>query len=353
MSTSDSALNNDATDTLRCGVIGVGRMGRHHARIYAQLDSTELVGVVDADETRRTDICEEWGGTPFETVQQLIDLGVDAVTIATPTTHHREAAETLLSAGVACLIEKPLAATEVDANAIAKAAEAAGVALQVGHVVRYDPVMQAIAALGDLHPRHLELHRISPMSFRSTDVGVVLDMMIHDLDLLTMLVGREPDQVDASAVGVLGEAEDVCNARLVYAADASGGQCVANVTASRLAMKTERTLRIISEDIYISADFGERQVKVIRKNANSDSIADLRARLKAGEDLSNINYLDLVEFEELEIPDVEPLRAQAEAFINAVRTGETPFVDAKAGSAAVRTAERIVEAARGGTLSLA
>ena len=331
----------------------MGRMGRHHARIYAQMDGVELVGVVDADETRRNDITEIWGGTPFETVGELIDCGIDAVTIATPTTHHRAAAEQLLAAGVACLIEKPLAATEVDATAIAQAAELTGVALQVGHVVRYDPVMQAIAGLGALHPRHLELHRISPMTFRSTDVGVVLDMMIHDLDLLTMLIGREPTDVQASAVGVLGEAEDVCNARLVYDGIDGEHSCVANVTASRLAMKTERTLRIISEDIYISADFGERQVKVIRKNANSSSIAELRERLAAGEDLSDINYLDLVEFEELEIPDVEPLQSQASAFINAVRTGETPPVDAGAGSAAVRTAERIVEAARGGQLSLA
>ncbi|MCH2135157.1 MAG: Gfo/Idh/MocA family oxidoreductase [Phycisphaerales bacterium] len=338
---------------LRCGVIGVGRMGRHHARIYAQMEGVELVGVVDADEARRADICEIWGGTPYDTVEALINAGVDAVTIATPTSHHREAAEALLAAGVACLIEKPLAATEEDANAIAEVAEAAGVALQVGHVVRYDPVMQAIASLGELRPRHLELHRISPMTFRSTDVGVVLDMMIHDLDLLTMLVGREPNQVDASAVSVLGDAEDVCNARLVYGPDDRGDGCVANVTASRMAMKTERTLRVISEDIYISADFGERQVKVIRKNANSDRIVELRERLAAGEDLSDVNYLDLVEFEELEIPDVEPLKAQAEAFINAVRSGERPPVDAQAGSAAVRTAGRIVEAARAEQLCVA
>jgi predicted dehydrogenase len=340
-------------ETLRCGVVGVGRMGRHHARIYAQMDGVELVGVVDADETRRNDITEIWGGKPYETVDALINAGVDAVTIATPTTHHRAAAEQLLGAGIACLIEKPLAATEVDAMAIAEAAEGAGVALQVGHVVRYDPVMQAIANLGELNPRHLELHRISPMTFRSTDVGVVLDMMIHDLDLLTMLIGREPTDVQASAVGVLGEAEDVCNARLVFEGVDGGGSCVANVTASRLAMKTERTLRIISEDIYVSADFGERQVKVIRKSVNSASIADLRTRLAAGEDLSDVNYLDLVEFEELDIPDVEPLTAQAEAFIHSIRTGETPPVDANAGSAAVRTAERIVEAARGGQLSWA
>ncbi|HJN80743.1 MAG TPA: Gfo/Idh/MocA family oxidoreductase, partial [Phycisphaerales bacterium] len=261
---------------LRCAVIGVGRMGRHHARVYAQMDGADLVGVVDHDPHRAADIVEEWGGQAFGAIDDLLAAGVDAVTIATPTIHHRAAAEQLLAAGVACLIEKPLAPTAEDAAAIASAAKAAGVALQVGHVVRYDPVMQAIKSLGDLHPRHLELHRISPMTFRSVDVGVVLDMMIHDLDLLTMLVGGVPDDVQASAVAVLGEAEDVANVRMTYPPDADGHCCVANVTASRLAMKTERTLRIISEDVYVSADFVDRKIKVIRKAANAEQLADLR-----------------------------------------------------------------------------
>jgi len=328
-------------------------MGRHHARVYAQMPETSLVGVVDQDAERAADITEEWGGDAFTSIDALIDAGVDAVTIATPTVHHRAAAEQLLGAGVACLIEKPLAPTAEDAAAIAAAAESAGLALQVGHVVRYDPVMQAIKSLGDLKPRHLELHRISPMTFRSVDVGVVLDMMIHDLDLLTMLVGVAPEDIQSNAVAVLGDAEDVCNVRMTYPRDSQGHQCVANVTASRLAMKTERTLRLISEDVYVSADFVERTVKVIRKSANADQIASLRDRLAAGEDLSGVNYLDLVAFEELDIIDAEPLRLQAEDFIRAVRTGERPPVDAEAGSLAVQVAERIVETARGGQLSLA
>jgi predicted dehydrogenase len=338
---------------LRCGVIGVGRMGRHHARVYAQMDGAELVGVVDHDATRAQDIVEEWGGAAFATIDELVAGGVDAVTIATPTVHHRETAEQLLAAGVACMIEKPLAPTAEDAAAIATAAEAAGVTLQVGHVVRYDPVMQAIKSLGELRPRHLELHRISPMTFRSVDVGVVLDMMIHDLDLLTMLVGGVPEDVQASAVAVLGEAEDVANVRMTYPPDANGHCCVANVTASRLALKTERTLRIISEDIYVSADFVERKVKVIRKAANAEQLADLRTRLAAGEDLSTVNYLELVKFEDLKVADAEPLRLQAEDFLRSVRTAERPPVDAEAGSLAVTLAERIVQQARGGQLSLA
>jgi predicted dehydrogenase len=328
-------------------------MGRHHARVYAQMDGADLVGVVDHDPQRAADCVEEWGGQAYGSIDELLAAGVDAVTIATPTIHHRAAAEQLLAAGVACLIEKPLAPTATDAAAIAEAADAAGVALQVGHVVRYDPVMQAIKSLGDLHPRHLELHRISPMTFRSVDVGVVLDMMIHDLDLLTMLVGGVPDDVQASAVAVLGEAEDVANVRMTYPPDDDGHCCVANVTASRLAMKTERTLRVISENVYVSADFVERKVKIIRKSANAAQLADLRTRLAAGEDLSDVNYLDLVQFEDLEVTDAEPLRLQAEDFLRSVRTGERPPVDAEAGSLAVTLAERIVQQAHGGQLSLA
>ena len=334
-----------SNEIIRCGVVGVGRMGRHHARIYAQMPEAELVGVVDAEAERRNDITSEWGGRPLETVRELIDLGVQAVTIATPTIHHREAAEQLIEAGVACLIEKPLAATAADASAIAEAAASRGVPLQVGHVVRYDPVMRAIRALGEFQPRHLELHRISPMTFRSVDVGVVLDMMIHDLDLLTMLIGAEPEEIHASAVAVLSDAEDVCNARLTYSSDSIEERCVANVTASRLALKTERKLRIICEDLYVSADFVTRTGTVVRQSANASQLDEIRGRLRAGEDLSSVNYLDLVSFEDLVVEDAEPLLLQAEDFLNSVRTGSRPEIDAEAGSAAVRTAERILEAA--------
>jgi predicted dehydrogenase len=332
---------------LRCGVIGVGRMGRHHARLYSQMPDAELVGVVDVNEQNRSAIVEQWGGRPFTSVDELINAGVDAVSIATPTIHHRAAAEPLLRAKVACLIEKPLAPDAEQARAIADAAARSNTVLQVGHVVRYDPVMVAIRQISNLSPRFIEMDRISPMTFRSVDVGVVLDMMIHDLDLLLMLVGREPDEVQASAVSVLGEAEDVCNARLTFS-DASNQcvQCVANVTASRLALKTERKIRIISEDTYISADFVTRSGTVMRKTANAEQLAALRSRLKAGEDLSDVDYRTLVHSEPLAVSAGEPLKLQIEDFLSAVRDGRRPTVDANAGFAAVRTAERIMAAAK-------
>ncbi len=335
--------------TLRCATIGVGRMGRHHARLYAQCDGCDLVGVVDGNEERARGITEEWGGAAFTSVAALIAHGVDAVTIATPTVTHRAIVEPLLEAGIACLVEKPLAEDAEQARAIALAAERTGSLLQVGHVVRYDPVMIAIRALlrdGAIRPRFIEIDRVSPMTFRSVDVGVVLDMMIHDLDVLIMLMGCEPEEIHANAVCVVGEAEDVCNARLVFPAGADGIRCTANVTASRLALKTERKLRVISEDGYISADFGQKQGTVVRKTANALQLAEVRARLKAGEDLSSVNYLEMVAVEPLAVGTGEPLKLQLLDFLDAVRTNRRPLVNAHDGLAAVRTAERIVAAAR-------
>lgn len=323
-------------------------MGRHHARVYAQTPGVELVGVVDRNVERREDIVSQWGGRSFASVDEMLDAGVDAVTIATPTVHHREAAQRLIEAKVACLIEKPLAPDVEQAGAIARAADEHGVVLQVGHIVRYDPVMLAIRGVEGLTPRFIEVDRVSPMTFRSVDVGVVLDMMIHDLDVLLMLVGAEPEEIQANAVCVLGEAEDVCNARLTFpAAPGSDGiRCVANVTASRLALKTERKLRLISEDAYVSADFVARSGTVVRKTANAQQLAEVRDMFKAGHDLTSIDYLKLVKVEPLQVGEDEPLKLQIEDFLDAVRTGRRPAVDAQAGFAAVRTAERIVAAAR-------
>lgn len=338
-------MSSTTTGTLRCGVVGVGKMGRHHARLWTQLEGCDLVGVVDSSAERRQQVVDQYGGKGYESVEELIEAGVDVVTIATPTVHHRAAAEKLLARGVHCMIEKPLAPTPEEARAIADAASRSGAALQVGHVVRYDPVMVAIRKLG-MVPRFVEVDRVSPMTFRSVDVGVVLDMMIHDIDVLLMLFGAEPAEVRASAVSVLGEAEDVCNARLEFPRMADGYTPVANVTASRIAMKTERKIRLMSDDIYVSADFVERKGTVARKGANFSKIAEVRQLLKQGADLSHLNFLDLLQVEPLAVDAGEPLRLQAEDFIGAIREGRRPFVNAEDGFAAVRTAERIVSAAR-------
>lgn len=335
---------------LRCGVVGVGRMGRHHARVYTQIPGCVLVGVADQDAERRGAVADQHGCAAFERVEDLLDAGVDAVSIAVPTVHHLRCAERLLGRGVACLIEKPLANTIEDARAIKALAESHGAALMVGHIERYNPVVRALqrqTAEGGsaVLPRFIEVHRVSPMTFRSVDVGVTLDMMIHDIDVVLMLMGGvEPDEVQASAVPVVTEHEDVCNARLTFRTPR--GRCVANITASRLAMKTERKIRIIAEDAYVSIDYAAKAGVLIRRTANAAQLSEVRQRLRAGEDLSSMNYASLVSIEPLVVDDAEPLRLELEDFVRAVRTGQRPAIDAADGFANVRTARRIVEAAR-------
>lgn len=330
---------------LRCAVIGAGRMGKHHARLYARTPGCELVAVVDPRADRAGGIVEEWGGRVCATVDELPE-GIDCATVSTPTATHLAVVEALLNRRAHCLVEKPLAPTVDEAQRITEAAARSGCVLQVGHVVRYDPVMMAIRDLKIAQPRFVEVDRISPMTFRSVDVGVVLDMMIHDLDVLLMLMGSEPEEIHANAVSVLGEAEDVCNARLIFPAAAGQVRAVANVTASRLALKTERKMRLIGDDIYVSADFAERRGTVVRKRANQERLTEIRQALREGQDLSGLDYRELVQIEDLVVGAGEPLRLQLDDFLDAVRTGRRPTVDAQAGFAAVRTAERIVAAAR-------
>ncbi len=346
---SDKAAAPKTTGKLRAGVVGVGRMGRHHARVYTQLADTALVGVADENLDRREAVAEERGCKGFASVDSLLAAGVDVVSIAVPTSYHRRVAEPLLRAGVACLIEKPLAGNVEDAKAIKEAAEKSGAVLMVGHIERFNPIMVALRKETEngrsILPRFIEVHRVSPMTFRSVDTSVVMDMMIHDLDVVIMLMGgREPDEVQASGVPVITEHEDVCNARLTWRTP--HGACVATISTSRLALKTERVTRITGENAYVKIDYASKKGTLIRRTANESQLKEVRELLRKGEDLTNLKWHELVNIEELEVDDAEPIVAEIENFVRAVRTGARPEVDATAGLANVRTAQRIVDAAR-------
>jgi predicted dehydrogenase len=337
---------------LRCGAIGVGRMGRHHARVYSQLADCELVGVVDSSEQRCQEIARQFGCRPFPAVQDLIEAGVDVASVAVPTSHHREVAEQLLRAGVACLIEKPLAGDVDSARAIKDLAERTGTLLMVGHIERFNPIMRAMQASTsgglDIVPRFIQVHRVSPMTFRSVDIGVVMDMMIHDLDVVLMLMGgQEPDEIRAAGVSVVTEHEDICNAWLEF--NTPRGKCVANLNASRLALKTERVTRITGENGYIKIDYATRAGTIIRRRANEIQMDEIREQLRTGTDLTSLNWHELVNVEPLVIDDAEPITMEIRTFLHAVRSGNRPPIDAEAGFANVRTAERIVRAIREST----
>lgn len=327
-------------------VVGVGRMGRHHARTLAKMPQADLVGVVDGDAGRAGAAAEEYGTAPFPSVAALLDShpGLRAAVVAVPTVFHARAAHPLLEHGIACLIEKPLAGSSQEARELASIAERHGAMVQVGHTERFNPVVRAVAALG-LTPRFLDVTRVSPMTFRSMDVGVVMDMMIHDLDIVLSLVGRPLERVEAVGCRVLGEHEDLCDARLYFE-----GGCVANLHGSRMATGTERRLRLFSDAGYVSLDYGERSGTFTSTQANTEMMSDIRDRLKAGEDLSGLDYLELLRTQPLDttVPTGEddPLTAQAAAFLASVTTNRPPVVSASDGCAAVDAAERIVAAIR-------
>ena len=324
-------------------VVGVGRMGRHHARVYAQHAEANLVAIVDEDAQRANTVADEFGCAAYLCIDDLLRTypRLRAVTVAVPTVSHVSVAEALVERGVACLVEKPLASTADEARELAEFAQRHGVILQAGHTERFNPAVQAVQAM-NITPRFMEVVRISPMTFRSLDVSVVMDVMIHDLDIVLMLADAPVERIDAVGVAVLGEYEDVANARLTFT---SG--CVANLTASRLALKTDRRMRLFSETAYVSLNYMRRSGMVIHKTGNQDTLATIRARIAAGEDLSDLDYSQLVQHTELTMGDdqqADPLTMELTEFLSAVRENRPPTVDADAGVAAVEAAQQVIAA---------
>jgi predicted dehydrogenase len=326
-------------DRLPVAVIGCGRMGRLHARVYSQMPQVRLVAVCDVDAAAAAQVAQEFGCRAVAGIEELAGT-IKAASIAVPTVAHQAAAAPLLERGIACLIEKPLAPSSQAARQIVELATRCGATLQVGHIERFNPALRAAQRLG-VRPRFLEVTRISPLTFRSIDVGVVLDMMIHDIDIVLRLAEAPVSRIDAVGVSVIGNVEDVCNARLVFA-----NGCVANLTASRLAMKTERKLRLFSPDAYVSIDYQKKYGIVARRGGNLDAIRNTVAKIRDGAitDLSQVNFAELVQIEELQIDDTEPIRAELEAFIDAVQKKTATAVPGEDGLAAVEVAERIVKA---------
>lgn len=333
------AAMNDQT-RLPVAVVGVGRMGRHHARLYHEMPDADLLAVADADEERAATIGDEYGCAVVDSAEALIERfpQLRAASVAVNTSSHQEVADTLLSRGVACLVEKPLAGSSDVARSMVDVAEVHNTLLQVGHTERFNPAVRAVSDM-DLRPRFIEVDRISQMTFRSVDVGVVFDLMIHDLDIVLMMTRSPIREVRAAGVAVIGEHEDVANARIEFE-----DGCVVNLTASRLALKTERKLRVFSESAYISLDYAQKRGLVIGRTGNVAALEEIRDQVAAGTDLSDLDYSDLVNVQELTINDEEPLKAELENFLNAVRGQDIPAVDARAGLAAVEAAERVVQA---------
>jgi predicted dehydrogenase len=291
------------------GVVGVGSLGFHHARILREVPGAQLVGVYDADPARAAKVGEELGVRVFPALEELLGQ-VEAAVVAVTTTAHAEVAMAALDRGVHLLIEKPIASTLEEADRIVAAADAAGVLVATGHVERFNGALRACEPYLDV-PRFVESHRLAPFAGRGTDVAVVLDLMIHDIDLVLSLVGSEVSSVRAVGVPILSPNVDIANARLEFADNA-----VANITASRVSMERTRKIRFFQNSGYISLDLAAGTGEFLRLKKG--------ARLPEGE-VGPAALLGMVDRVELRGDGAEPLRAELEAWVRAVR-GEAPLV---------------------------
>ena len=323
---------------LRTAVVGAGKMGRLHSRIYSQMDQVALVGIVDAQIDKAQPVADEYKTVASDKIEAVIDK-INAVTIAVPTEFHAAVAEPFLKRGIAVLVEKPLADSLDKARGMLELSRQNDCILQVGYSERFNPVVQAMRRL-NITPRFVEANRVSPYTFRSTDVGVVFDIMIHDIDIILSLIDSKIENISAAGVNVLGQHEDIANVRLSFA-----NGCVANLTASRLALKTERKVRIFSEDAYLSLDYLKKTGTMISKTANIDMVQWIRKQQdEAGEiDLLNTDWASLINVETLNMDDREPLRMEQEAFVQSVIGKTHPEVSAEDAVAAMELAEQIVE----------
>ena len=322
---------------LRTAIIGAGKMGKIHAKVYSKLDNVKLVAVADADMERAELLAESFDCEATTDPTSLIGK-VDAVTISAPTTAHHELAVLFIKNGIPVLIEKPLASTVQQGKEIVELSKQNNVIVAVGHSERCNPVVQAMKRL-HIEPMFIEANRVSPYPFRSMDIGVVLDVMIHDIDIILSLANSKVKKVDAAGVNVIAGEEDVCNARIFFE-----NGCIANVTASRLALKTERKVRVFSRQAYLSLDFFRKEGIAIKADKNIDLVKWIREHQEAQDfDFSTVNWPDLLHIEQLKIEDSEPLKVEQESFLNAIINSDArPEVTGAEGLAALECAEMIL-----------
>jgi len=301
--------------TVRVGVVGVGALGQHHARVYADLPGATLAGLYDVDPARAAEVAARHGVPSFADVRELI-ARTHAISVAVPTVDHHRVARELLEAGKDVLVEKPMTARLEEAEELIRLAAEKGAILQVGHIERFNPAVEPLRKAA-LHPRFIEVHRLSPFSPRSLDVDVVLDLMIHDLDIVLCLDGSSAVQVDAVGVPVLTSKVDIANVRLRFA---SG--LIANLSASPVSAEKVRKFRVFSPKTYISVDFAARSAQVYR--------------LIQGEGGPEITS------ERTAAPDEEPLKRQLASFVAAVRDRSAPVVGGADGLRALALAHTVL-----------
>ncbi len=306
----------------RIAVVGAGHMGAFHAEKLAQLERegvAQLACVCDTDPARASEIAERYGVAALNDAARVPELA-DAACVAVPTTRHARVAGQLLEAGLDVLIEKPIATTRGEARALIELASARSRVLQVGHTERFSRAFRAIQPVLD-NPRFIEAHRIGPYPGRATDVSVILDVMIHDLDLVASLAGAEVERIEAVGIPVLSVTDDIANARIRFA-----NGCILNLTASRVSLETMRKVRLFQSDAYISIDFGANNITVVRREGRP-----------------GVDETPKIHVEKLDLDPADALLAQDRAFAASVRDRNAPDVSGEDGYRALDLALRIEE----------
>ncbi|HKA08375.1 MAG TPA: Gfo/Idh/MocA family oxidoreductase [Gemmataceae bacterium] len=323
---------------IRMAVVGVGHLGKEHARVLASFPDVELVGVADVDDAQAQAVADRCRTQAFESHHDLFDL-VDAVVIAAPTLYHHAIARSFLERGIPILVEKPITTTLAQAEELVEIATAQGVAFQVGHIERFNPAFEDLTRR-PLTPKLIEAERHGPFTGRSTDIGAVLDLMIHDLDLILSLVRSQVSDVYALGAHVFGGHEDIVNARLRFECG-----CVASVTASRLSPRPKRKLRVWAPEGYAGIDFVEKRLTLVQPSdeVRRHGLSQLYLDPNRREQLSRDVFGKHMETLELDcVRDHDQLTAELRDFIGSVRTGRTPRVTGEDGRDALALADRIL-----------
>ncbi len=317
---------------LRVGVLGTGRLGKQHVRIMKRVPEVDFVGCFDLDTQKSMEIADEFGATGFTSGEELL-AGVDAVSIVVPTVAHEEVAIMALKAGKHVFLEKPIAASVPEAENITKTAAEAGRILQIGHVERFNEAISKCRPYIDA-PSFIEIHRLAPFNIRGIDVSVIMDLMIHDIDLLLYFLGKTPIDVRAKGAGILTDAPDIVNARLEFE-----GGCVANLTSSRVSLEPMRKVRVFSPRRYLSIDLFEGKIKHFQKGDSYDLGVEMLKKNKGK--LSDVSLHDFLQIDETLIEGEEPLFNELSSFCSTVINGTEPVVSGEDGLRALRLAAEI------------
>ncbi|MGY3795418.1 Gfo/Idh/MocA family protein [Aquimarina sp. 433] len=319
---------------LKAGVLGAGHLGKIHLRLLKQSENYELAGFYDSSEKQAKSISEEFGYTLFNSVEELIEA-VDVVDIVTPTFAHFDVAKKAIEAGKHVFIEKPITNTVEEAEKLIALAKAHNVKGQVGHVERFNPAYTAVADK-IVNPMFIEAHRLAEFNPRGTDVPVVLDLMIHDIDAILSVVHSEVKHISASGVSVISETPDIANARIEFE-----NGCVANLTASRISLKNMRKARFFQKDAYISVDFFEKKCEVVKMKDAPENPGDFDMILQNAEGVKKQIY-----FDNPEIPSNNAILDELDTFAEAIQNDTTPIVSLTQGKKALEVALKIIECFR-------